>query len=125
MKLSRDVQVLGQSIHVLVYDTGKGLSVLIEGGDQGHIGAAAVALPGQPVQMLELPGHRDGVICQRWAGQLSEAFQVPVAAVAGVHYDGITREQIQAVLDALEEELQTVLRLFQAEPGCPSSDRLS
>lgn len=119
MKLARDVQVLGRPIHVLVYDTGNGFSVLIEGGDRGHVGAAAVALPGQPVELLELPGHRDGVLCQRWAAALSAAFQVPVAAVAGVHYDDLQKPQIQEILDAMEEELQTVLYLLQAELGCP------
>ncbi|MCD8190045.1 MAG: hypothetical protein LUD78_07470 [Clostridiales bacterium] len=117
MNLTRDVQVLGQPIHVLVYDTGSGLSVLIEGGDRGHVGAAAVALPGQPVQVLELPGHRDGVLCRRWAEALSNACQVPVAAVAGVHYDGILKPQIQEILDVLEEELQAVLRLLRGEAG--------
>ncbi len=106
---SRKVTLLEQEIRIHMVDTGAGVNVLIEGGDRGHIGAVAMAGPELPVKVAALPGHREDVICKRWARALADTFQSPAVVSAGVHYDGIGRREIQEIVDTLEHILREIM----------------
>ena len=108
---SRKVALLGQEIRIHIFDTGDGMNVLIEGGDRGHIGAVAAAGPDLAVNVVTFPGHREDVICKRWAEVLAGAFQSPVVVSAGVHYDGIGHREIQTIIDALEQVLKEIVEV--------------
>lgn len=112
--LYRRVQVLGREIRIHVYDTGAGLNILIEGGDKGHIGAVAAAEPGAEIRSIVFPGHKEDVVCRAWAERLCEKYGGPVVVEAGIHYEKITKSEIQEILSALEKELgeleQPILR---------------
>ncbi len=103
------LQVLEKPININILDTGRGINVLIAGGDSAHIGAVSIAQPGQPVITHEFEGHRDSAVSDRWAAVLCERFGVPVVISCGIHYDGITKDRITAVcseLDAFLEKLE-------------------
>lgn len=104
-----DVNLFGRGIRIHLYDTGDGINVLIEGGDRSHIGAVAVAGPDTKVQVVTFPGHREDVICKRWAEVLADAFCCPAVVSAGIHYDGIGRLEIQEIVDAMERKLQEIV----------------
>ena len=102
--------VLGKQITATLLDTGAGISVLIEGGDKGHIGAVAIKQPGKELISHQFETHREGIVAERWADALCSCLGQPVVVSAGVHYDNITKEQIEIVLNGLEEMLQEIMK---------------
>ena len=104
----KKIHVLGHGINIGVYDTGAGISILIEGGERGHIGAVAIALSGRLIESIVFPSHKENVICEQWAAKLSSVYNGPVVVEAGVHYDNITKEQIQEILEVLDKELDSL-----------------
>lgn len=102
---SKKICVLDHTINICIYDTGAGVNILIEGGEKGHIGAVAVAQSGKVTDSIVFPSHKEDVICEQWAARVSSVYNGPVVVEAGVHYEHITKEQIQEILDALDKEL--------------------
>jgi gallate decarboxylase subunit D len=105
------------NISLRVFRQGRDLQVLC-GGGASHIGAVALAAPGgghaphpdapyqadqtaQPGQvetrLLVLPGHREDALAQRMAQSLAEALHCAVCVSTGIHYDNITRAEIQQI----------------------------
>ena len=108
------------SISLRVFRQGRDLQVLC-GGGASHIGAVALAAPNdghaqhaeapslagqagqanQPGQvetsLLALPGHREDALALRMAQSMAEALHCAVCVSAGIHYDNITRAEIQQV----------------------------
>jgi hypothetical protein len=92
-----------------------GICVLLTGGDLYHVGAVSVADTEDGVHTIVLPGHKDQYIGEVWAGKLCEKTRMPVSVTAGIHYDQITKAEIeqiqtlaQEMLDEVMEELQDV-----------------
>lgn len=84
-----------------------GVCVTIFGGERSHIGASVLA-DKNGLHTVELLGHKEGQLCERWALALFAAIGEPLAVTAGVHYDHLDHEGLCAVmreLDALLEEL--------------------
>ena len=102
--------VLGAPLTARVLLTEEGVQVSLTGGTRPHIGAVSVADPTGKVSTTEFPSHRDGVLSERWAEVLTQAGLYPAVLAAGVHYDGITKENIRAVCDASEELLQQAVQ---------------
>lgn len=107
----KEITALGRRIIIAVYETQDGMNILIEGGDRGHIGAVAVAKGGYIIESVSFPSHREDVIARNWAEKLSALYPGPVVVEAGIHYDGITKEQIREVLKTLEEEQKEFIKL--------------
>lgn len=114
------------NIYLRVFRQGRDLQVLC-GGGASHIGAVALAaptdgqaqhadahsLPGRADQvgqanppeqggqvetrLLALPGHREDALALRMAQSMAEALHCAVCVSAGIHYDNITRAEIQQV----------------------------
>lgn len=102
------------NIYLRVFRLGRDLQVLCGGGDS-HIGAVALAAPAQghalqpalpdqangPAQvearLLALPGHKEDALALRMALSMAEALHCAVCVSAGIHYDNITRAEIQQV----------------------------
>lgn len=113
----KKITVLDREISIDVKDTGAGISILIAGGDKGHIGAIAVAESGKIIESITLPGHKESVICETWGRKVSETYCGPVIVEAGVHYDHITGEQIREVLGVLEKELEAFVEEYIERKG--------
>lgn len=73
---------------------GKDIQALLTGGD-AHAGGTALAAPNTPVQVLSLPGHRDAELACRLAQGLADSLGCAVCVTAGIHYDNITRAEIE------------------------------
>ena len=82
------------------------------GGDRTHIGAVGVIDPDGNRTITQFPGHREGVVCERWLDALAAANVKPAVVEAGVHYDGLDKEGISEVLGVLEELLRDLLRML-------------
>lgn len=101
-------QVLGREVRITKYSTACGLSILVEGGDKGHIGSVSAAMPGMSVQSIVLPDHEEAVISEKWAARLCREENVPVTVSVGLHFDGISKAQIVKVLERMDEILEEI-----------------
>lgn len=98
--------IFGKSVCMAITDTGKGMNILLSGGDCAHIGAVSVAASGKVLHTTAFPGHREDVVCKKWAESISKVYAYPVVVEAGIHYDNISGAQIQTILDRLDRELE-------------------
>jgi hypothetical protein len=70
--------------------------------DCGHIGAVAVAEfcheeDRASTSVITRFGHKEDAVASRAAHQLCKALKKPVCAIAGIHLDRITDEEIAAI----------------------------
>lgn len=86
-----------------------GIHVGIFGGTLPHIGAVSVVDPKGSITTQQFAHHRDGVVSERWARALVEAGCLPAVITAGIHYDGLSREQIAEVVALTDEMLEELL----------------
>lgn len=93
-----DTAYLGWPIRCRATILDSGLHVLLTGGCRSHIGAVSTAEPGGETVTREFPGHKDQFISRPWAMALAEHTGQRVCVVCGIHYDGITRQQIGEIL---------------------------
>ena len=96
-----------------------GIHVLLTGGCRAHVGAVTTVYDGKP-ETVCFPGHKDDVISKMWAESLSEhlaesgltvSSPEPGAAVTvacGIHYDGVSKEQIRAIVSVCADMLREV-----------------
>jgi len=115
-RVSRIINILDRPIEITAVDTGAGISVVISGGDRGHIGAVGIATPGHEVQVITFPEHKETVIAEKWAREISGRTGEACVVSAGIHYDNINKEGIQAVLDAMDAELEKFLQTICEKP---------
>jgi beta-phosphoglucomutase len=91
--------------------TESGIQVLLTGGDRPHIGAVSVIGPDTELCSITFPGHKETVISEKWArtiyGQIKP--EQPVVVSVGIHYDGITKQEIDRVLEKTDELLARLL----------------
>lgn len=90
------------SIEARVHLLDDGVHVLITGGCRTHVGAVSYAFPGEAVQTVQFPAHRDGVVSEQWASALCARLGCPVVVSCGIHYDQVTKADIQQIVSASE-----------------------
>lgn len=109
------VEILGWPLSAKAVQLDEGWDVSVTGGSRTHVGAVSLAQEGQDTQTVLRQGHRDDIVSRQWAEQLAAAWKSPVCVRAGIHYDGITKEEIHMVLDAAAELLVRVIDKEQEE----------
>ncbi len=87
----------------------EGYFVLVTGGSRTHIGSVSSAGYGDDLE-YQFTGHRDVLVSRKWADILYEILKEPVLVACGIHYDGVNREQINAIVDASMTLLEEVKR---------------
>jgi 2-iminoacetate synthase ThiH len=99
----------GKEIIAKIEPLEHGISVLLTGGDLPHVGAVSVADPQDGVHTIALCGHKDQYIGEVWARELCEKTKLPVSVTAGIHYDQITKAEIEEIQALAQEMLEEVL----------------
>lgn len=66
-------------------------------GGESHVGATALAAPGEATQVCERAAHREGALAGLVARRLAEALGCAVSVSAGIHFTNITRAEIAVV----------------------------
>ena len=110
--LTLERTVCGKLLRAEVRYLDDGVHVLLIGGDRSHIGAISWAEPGKPPETKLFPGHRDNVLSELWAQSIAKALGVRIVVVCGVHYDGATKDMIEAVVRASEALRKEFLARF-------------
>lgn len=100
---------LGRPIRAEVTSLDEGVNVLLTGGELSHIGSVSVARPGEEVRTLTFLEHRERSVSEQWASVLARQMGAPAAVTCGIHYDGLTREDLGRVLELLDEMLESVM----------------
>lgn len=105
IKLTRDF--LQSQIHLDGTRMGKDLSISIYGGHTPHIGAVALGvsrpslkdptLSSSSVSLITVTGHKEDEIVRKVASKLSSSLQATVCVCAGIHFDDLKYEDIQAM----------------------------
>lgn len=98
----------GYPILAQITQLDSGIHVLLTGGQRSHVGAVTMAQNGQIFSTVDYPGHREAVITERWAKELSGLTHDDVTVACGIHYDKATKEQIETVIKICEEMLAQV-----------------
>lgn len=110
--LTRELMGAPVTVHAIYLPSG--LQVMVYGGTLPHIGAVSVVNPQGCITTQQFPTHKDGVVSERWAKAVSEAGYCPVVIAAGIHYDGLKREQIGDVVKLTDDMLGELLQTLKA-----------
>ena len=83
--------------------------------DQGHLGAVAVAEYSKEENLVSTsvitrPGHKDDSAAYRAAHYLCKQLKTPVCAIAGIHVDAITEDEIAQILKNCDTLLEKFSR---------------
>ncbi|MDT0123273.1 hypothetical protein Q9R46_11515 [Paenibacillus sp. RRE4] len=93
-----------KSIRLEVFEAGQDKVFLITGG-KAHIGAVATfyvdhdRVSGTTVH---IPGHKEQELCERLARKAAVQLKVTVTVIMGIHFDNITRVQIDEIVMTAE-----------------------
>ena len=100
------------TLRVRAVKVGGDFALLIEGGES-HIGSTVLAVPRTSLQdesktsstssVLNVTGHKDEIVLRTIAERLCAAKNAVVVCSGGVHIEGISQEQIDAVISAAHE----------------------
>lgn len=107
-------QLFGAEITAQVLRFDEGIHVSIYGGARPHIGAVTIGDQTGAIHTTQFPGHKDAAVSEQWCGALLRCGFFPVVVEAGIHYDGLSKDGIQAVLACTAELQAECLRLL----GC-------
>lgn len=109
-RLELTYELFDEKITAHVTELENGINAAVFGGQLPHVGAVSIAASPGECHTTEFPGHRDSAVSRRWAESLCEKFSCPVVVSAGIHYDNLSREGIDAVLELSEEMLNYVIK---------------
>ncbi|CAH1190937.1 MULTISPECIES: hypothetical protein [unclassified Paenibacillus] len=82
--------------------------VLLVTGGKAHIGAVATYYPdGERINgsVMHIPGHKEQELCERLARKAAQHLRTTVTVIMGIHYNGITRMQIDEIVQTAERLL--------------------
>lgn len=111
MKIVSEFQ--GHSIELLAPWQGGDLLVEIRGGCRPHIGCISTCWfeKGEmKFKKLLLPEHRDDVIGDRFSKALARQLHTTVCVVCGIHYDGVSKDDIAEIVAETERMLFSLQR---------------
>lgn len=104
----KEATLLGKKVQIFICKTDCGVQLLIAGGDRSHIGSVSIADEQSNLVSHVFDGHRDNVISDQWAKVLSQKWKVPVVVSVGIHYDSITSQEIQLVVETMTQLLHEI-----------------
>lgn len=110
---TKEIQLSFSKLTVEIRRLGSDFQVTVWGGDRPHVGCCVLAVPRASLtgdgsvsvtsSVLNVTGHKDEQICRYLAEKIAVEEQAVVVCSGGFHVDGITKEQIAEVLEAVKE----------------------
>ena len=99
----------GSTITAVLHITGADCTVLVTGGQKEHVGAVSLCGGDGAVQTLTFPGHKEQFITEPWSRRIHAVTGGNVSVTAGIHYDKLTKEEIEQVMTAVDALLDEIL----------------
>ena len=97
---------LQRPLELVVNQVGEDLEICCYGGDRPHIGSVSLAQPcringrqSASVSGVSVVGHKDGELGNRMANYIAKETNRTTAVLCGIHYDGISAAQLEALAD--------------------------
>ena len=86
--------------------------------EYSHIGAVAVGefdneSSRTSVSVLTRKGHKDDALAQKAAHAVTQISHKPTCVIAGVHLEGITKEEIALVIEITDQLIDEYLKSIQ------------
>lgn len=105
---------IGEGRTALCYEvTQYGDDIVIHiGGGAPHIGSVSMGEKGQ-VDTHTFLGHQEYFLTEHTAKTLSSALTARIVVTAGVHIDGITKAEIETVLDQNRTAVKALITLLR------------
>ncbi len=112
--------VEARAVHI-----GDDILVCIWGGARPHIGAVAAAQPRPSLadhkkksatcSVLTYPGHKEDEIVKPVSEHLSAALNTHVVVTAGIHWDGLSQDEISVIRSRIEEITRLLTEKLQKQ----------
>ncbi|MDA8227249.1 MAG: hypothetical protein M0T74_05995 [Desulfitobacterium hafniense] len=111
-------------ISLTLFNTGRGISAVLIGGDSPHIGGVVLAVPRPSLTgdgysaddfVIPVPHHKDVEVAKPIAHALACTCRAPVTLSAGIHSDDLTREEIDLIKKNCDQVLQLALQTLKKE----------
>lgn len=110
MKVIRHLYGKQMTAEVTVLDAG--IHLLLTGGDRTHVGSISAADGEGVLKTICFQGHKEEVLSDLWAKEISVHTKQPSVVAAGIHYDHAKPEQIQEIIEVTEQMLQEIIELL-------------
>lgn len=94
-------------VHLALRRQGRDLVLQIVGG-RAHVGAVAVS-DGQRTELSVLPPHKEGPLARECAQRVARTAGATCCALAGIHQDAATPEEIAAIVANVHRALDRLL----------------
>ena len=101
----------------LIY-IGDDILVGIEGGE-AHIGAVGISYPTASIiekgkntittSVITLPAHKEDIVAKMFSEKISKALNKKVVTVAGIHFDNISKDDIEKILKGCKKLCEKVI----------------
>lgn len=88
-------------------------------GGVAHVGAVALAAPGETTQVWQRPQHREGALAALVAERLARALGCAASVDCGIHFAAISRAEIAAVEKLAERLVEECLLSLSARSDEP------
>lgn len=101
-----NTQFLDKPITLIAVPHGKDYAISVMGGDEFHIGAIAICIPGAVSSVASVPGHKEEALALQLASDISHALNCVISVSIGIHFDDITASQINdliSIVNALKD----------------------
>ncbi len=104
-------------IHAKLLFVGEDIVIIIGGGET-HIGAVGVSTPAASPHfkdkivsssIITLPGHKDDIVCKLIGEKISKKLNKNVCVITGIHYDNLTKEEIEEILNLCNMLINKIL----------------
>jgi len=107
-------------LHACTQTMGQDLLVSIWGGTRPHIGAVGMAIPRRSLKdpkkwsatssNFTFIGHKEDALVKKISEALATRLRTNVVAVAGIHWDALTPQEIMIIEDLTEKLSDRILR---------------
>lgn len=107
-------------IHGLVQEMGQDILVSVWGGTRPHIGAVGVAIPRPSLKNpkkwsatssnFTFIGHKEDTLVKMMSERLAARLRRNVVVTAGIHWDGITLNEVKAIQNLTQKLSDLILR---------------
>lgn len=114
------------SVEAVIVRCGNDLNVTIGGGEEYHIGAAAIAVPRfeykdgkkrtSSTSVICVQGHREDELTYKAAKYLSTALDCTVTVTIGAHIENISQDEFQLMIDNTNKLLDSIIENVKMNP---------
>lgn len=121
--LKKTIKFKSKKIEFLLLEIGDDIIFIISGGDQPHIGAISIGIPrpglknphqlSSTVSTYVFTGHKDDIIGNKIADEISKRTEKKVVVLAGIHFHHLSERDIKLVVKKSEVICQELIELFQ------------